>query len=848
MAPDPAAESLPPAHSPEPASDWGPVLEKLQLVKAMLHDRSSELRFTRELQLQQLGDYRIVREVGRGGMGIVYEAIEESLQRHVAIKILPALALANSARLCKFQQEAQTAARLHHTHIVPIFAIGQHQEYHYYVMPLIRGQGADAVIRYLREMKECDRQSRAKGSIDKADPTLELENIARGTGLCDGPSRGHHYWRAVAMIGVQVAEALEYAHRQNVLHQDIKPSNLIIDENGDAWIADFGLAKCLVAEAPGLRDEESGTLRYMAPERLGGVSDPRSDVYSLGITLHEFLTLQPAFEHVEHGRLAQQIREGRVSWNARGNGLIPRDLAAIVRKASALCPDDRYQTAMELADDLRAYVSGRAVRARRISTWERATLWCHRNQALATMTSVCLLLLVGLMGVSTWDYFRTREAYRRVQASLMEVARHDRRASEIADESLATLDDIADTFMPATAGPGWSSIKGIDNDEQLSFAVSEHTTMLLESLLRHYQRMSLCMENPGVWRERSAATAQRLGWTYSRLGQVHEAEATLRSAIGLYLQASHTSADAAALMANVGHCYLRLGDVLWIKSQPEEAYAEYRRGRDLLEPLLSGEQAIPAVRHAAAAIDYRLRRRLFTGDLPGWLPRAESDLRTSPTWFGDNHYLHRSVETVRSLVSEFPKERHYRYLLAIALREICAADESIPDCANYHEALNQLQNLAADNAHEPDYRFELAVTYATMAETLDLSSDPIYYLSMERLRSAQDLLALLTRQNPNIYRYAAVLAEVEHRLAFHLLSRTAGNNGARKNALRHLRRADQALAFLINRFTYDSRFREWRNLVHQSMAEINLWSKEPAPTPHPLVQLSGQRPAPTNDP
>jgi serine/threonine protein kinase len=331
---------------PEHADEIREMLPALVLMeKAKAPDDSSWLRgqakFAAEAApLSLLGDYQILREVGRGGMGVVYEAQQLSLGRHVAIKVLPSHALLDPRHLARFHREAKAAARLHHTNIVPVFGVGEQDGLPYYVMQFIKGLGLDVVLDELRRLRQpggkpaSTRANAPGGTTDDArDPsaahmalgllsgtytgsggrqppeaspqgsgaprapdlsaTVHLPGQAEGATLSDS---GSQYWQSVARIGVQVADALAHAASQGVLHRDIKPSNLLLDDTGNVWVTDFGLAKAEDSYNLTYTGDVVGTLRYMAPERFNGQGDVRSDVYSLGLTLYELLALRPAFD------------------------------------------------------------------------------------------------------------------------------------------------------------------------------------------------------------------------------------------------------------------------------------------------------------------------------------------------------------------------------------------------------------------------------------------------------------------------------------------------------------------------------------------------------------------------
>jgi WD40 repeat protein/serine/threonine protein kinase/tetratricopeptide (TPR) repeat protein len=387
-----------------------------------------------------LGDYRVIREIGRGGMGIVYEAVQESLGRHVALKVLTDRPSLTPNQLARFIREAKAAAGLHHTNIVPVFGVGEHEGFHFYAMQFIEGQGLDAV---LAEVKRLRRGAAPGLPVDiRSDEPLATE-VARGLltgrfeeiGLPDVPARGAtadggslqgvsdhgantasgaavgsttsilgmiegHYHRSVARLGVQVAEALTYAHTHGVLHRDIKPANLLLDLQGAAWVTDFGLAKAEGSDVLTSPGDIVGTLRYMAPERFRGQSDARSDIYSLGLTLYEMLTTEPAFAASDRAPLIELVRHAEPVRPRQLDPCIPRDLETIVRKAIAKDPDDRYQTADELAEDLRRFLGNRPILARSVGTMERAWRWCQRNPAPAGAIGTVAAALVFVAVIS----------------------------------------------------------------------------------------------------------------------------------------------------------------------------------------------------------------------------------------------------------------------------------------------------------------------------------------------------------------------------------------------------------------------------------------------------------------
>jgi serine/threonine protein kinase len=367
----------------------------------------------------RIGDYRIVRQIGRGGMGVVYEAVQETLNRRVALKVLPRSLLADNTVKERFRREARAAARLQHPNIVPVFEAGEAGEDYFYVMQLIDGQNLDQVIGAAPTMVAggSGETSPGKSRIFKqgggsdtpgetAGPKLGLKP-RQGTGKAPlvSLSPGSLDWcRSVARLCGQVARALAYAHAQGIVHRDIKPSNLLLDRGGNVWVTDFGVAK-LVEEANLTGSGEYvGTLKYMAPEQFAGKCDARADVYGLGVTLYELLTLRPAFPDTVPQHLIQLItQEARVPPRTI-NPAIPLDLETIVLKALARDPDRRYQTAEELGDDLRRFLSDQPIQARRAGPLKRGWQWCRRNRALTATLTTTFLLLVAVTVVSAFAF------------------------------------------------------------------------------------------------------------------------------------------------------------------------------------------------------------------------------------------------------------------------------------------------------------------------------------------------------------------------------------------------------------------------------------------------------------
>ena len=445
---------------------------------------------------ESLGDYRILRQIGGGGMGVVYEAEHGSLKSRVALKVMHPRIRNDKKFLRRFHLEARAAAGLHHTNIVSVFDYGEQGGVCYYAMQYIKGQPLDSVLRDLRRLKEDGpsdhltftrefRGSAAAAGIVrpraaaehlltgqvaigelpdlaptvtapaeasevesapifedrlKAEPETPREVPSFSASSLGGSVEGRYY-RQVARVCAQVADALDHAHRSGVLHRDIKPSNLLLDVQGNVWVTDFGLAMLEGGEDVSKSQDLVGTLRYMAPERFRGHSGRCGDIYALGATLYELATLRPAFDGTDQVRLIDQIVHEPPQRPRLIDRHVPRDLETIILKALAKDAKDRFGSARELADELQRCAQGLPTRSRPISPAERFGRWCKRNPLMAAANITAATMTIALA----------------IGATIMAKFYHDSRERDVAYAKVIAISEaksrerLFDGFMAKTS-------------------------------------------------------------------------------------------------------------------------------------------------------------------------------------------------------------------------------------------------------------------------------------------------------------------------------------------------------------------------------------------------------------
>ncbi len=452
-----------------------------------------------------LGDFRVLGEIGRGGMGIVYKAEQISLERHVALKVLPFASMLDERQLARFKNEALAAAQLHHPNIVPVFAVGCERGLHFYAMQLIDGQTLEHLIVELSRRRPCDavsnstaRQTSAKTAAHAAAPLDQFRQYAQ--------------WF------VQAADALDHAHNQGIVHRDIKPSNLMISASGDLWVTDFGLARSQRDPSLTASGDLLGTLRYMSPEQLRskpGIVDHRTDIYSLGLTLYELVSQRPRFDGQTQHELVHQIENEDPPSLSRLDPRVPRDLDSIVLKAISKTPEARYASAQDMADDLRRFLDGRPTLARPATWRDQAEKWVRRHARLAASAGLTLVLVVVCAMASALLVWRARSE---TEQALILASDNHRRAEEHLQDARRAVDDVFTGVAVDLA-----DIPGAENVRR----------QLLNQALTYYRKFAdEAAASPGLRAQTAAA--------YYRCGQISEQLGDDTAALAAYARAKES--------------------------------------------------------------------------------------------------------------------------------------------------------------------------------------------------------------------------------------------------------------------------------------------------------------------
>jgi serine/threonine protein kinase len=801
-----------------------------------------------------LGDYRMLREVGRGGMGVVYEAEQISLGRRVALKVLPFAAVLDQRQLARFKNEAQAAAQLHHPNIVPVFSVGCERGVHFYAMQYIEGQSLEQMVRELRQRQRfgqslrlgTDLPSTLAGAMPAADPLQSQEELlSTCTTRCGRSTQrqymhhatrrschGREHFETVARLGIQAAEALEHAHALGIVHRDIKPSNLMLDETCKLWITDFGLARFQTDAGLTVSGELVGTVRYMSPEQLRckpGLVDQRTDIYSLGATLYELATLRAAFPTDNPQELMRQIANCEPPAPRRIDRATPRDLETIILKAMSKLRDDRYTTAAELAADLRRFLDGQPALARRPTRLERACRWAQRHTRLVAVSTTMALLLLGSLSVGMLLLSRQKD---RTEQALWTASENFNRA----EANLQQARQVVDLFCTRVAGqladaPGFQPLR----------------RELLNEALSYYQ--SFIDQAAG-----DATVQAELARAFFRVGEINEQLSEEAKALEAYREAENRFTQLAAgshspaVEADLALCDNNIGLLLSRQGKFEASRAAFTQAIDRQQRLMQAHPSLGRVRgelatsynnlglllsqsgHAERAREWYERAITLQQALVGQNPQAIQPRSDLAATYNNLGYLYstsdvdrareiyqRAAALQRQLVAESGTSPRFKSDLALTLNNVGAleslAGASDAAAASYQSAAQLQEELAQSSPLASGYRRDLAVTHNNLGFLHHRLRR--YDEALAAFERGRTILAQLVSDHPRVTSYRSSLGGVHNNIG--MVHEACGQSAEAIEAYR--RAANQQQAALAER-PQSQRYREFLSMHYVNLGRL----------------------------
>jgi serine/threonine protein kinase len=841
-------------------------------------------------------DFEILHCIGRGGMGVVYEAIQGSLQRRVALKVIHAQASASPRSRERFRREAESAAGLHHTNIVPVYGSGEDHGLQYYAMQLIHGSTlADVIVSLRARLGESvpgeplgpaltldavdqlltqratppsakhpqssqkgahkgsnsystpskpSRDDRPTSPLAPNDPTLPAETRDLTRKAIQGPMQGRplatdelstsilpasipqnsippasippgtsevyhddravraipqHYYRNIARLTSKVADALDYAHQSGVLHRDIKPSNLLLDQTGTIWVADFGLAFREDLESQTQTGELLGTLRYMAPEQFVAKADSRSDIYSLGLTLFELLTLRPALQAPKR-RVLDPTKYSQLEFTASERQVIPRDLQTIVLKASALEPVNRYERAKDFQEDLERFLDDLPILARRESPIESTMRWIRRNPAIASLTASLFGLLVAIATIlGLWNrqqretldelklaYIGSANSLADRTKALEQANTESKRARQNMDLALEAFNTITENIASRGRSLDIQGLDetGLETDGFADAVLTQADVELLKSLQNFFDRFA--EENATDLRFDAAISRRRVGEIENKIGRYDQAAQSLRRAIAEF-EAVRNKDQGGQEKQRVLHEELQARkELIGLHSRRDQfprAIEEMENLREVLEknPEFANSEegrfglasALESLSSGSArlALDRSLndrnlndrRRRLFSPffSRPGpWVP--EIPIPMAQRLERDLAYNAQAIELLDGLSQQNPVQSKYRLGLARNHRDRMRMNRLLGLQSEFEKSLGKaseiFQDLLSKNPTSAVLKYELANLYATSLVHPSVDGD--------RLEEAIRLVQESLQDHPGVPEYQTLYASLLARSAW----------------------------------------------------------------------------------
>ncbi|MEQ1824510.1 MAG: serine/threonine-protein kinase [Pirellula sp.] len=711
-----------------------------------------------------IGDFRVVREIGRGGMGVVYEARQCSVKRSVALKVLPSFGAEHTRAVQRFHNEVQAIGMLQHPHIVPVYAVGQTEGVHYYAMQLISGKSLSDLLDHAMGSQEpvgfsTDSQRQKETDVFTKDQDPDSKHpVYKAVDSLDSDEESEllrkiSLPKEVAQMILDAADALQHAHDSGIVHRDIKPSNLLLDKKGELWVADFGLAKLPGSELTATNDL-LGTLRYMSPEQIAGRTvDGRTDVYSLGVTLYELITGVPAFDAEDRRALLRKVMEEEPMLPRRRRNCIPPDLETVCRKSMAKDPNERYQTAGEFRDDLERFLYDKPIVARRATWIEQSIRWSRRYPLVAGLLAALLIAVSGLAFLSS-TLVRTN--------SDLQVA------VDRADDARRQLFKALDSVISGGAEDHLSGQKEI----------SPRQRQFYETIVKQFQLLADTAPRDDNTQIEVAAALTALGGLKSRIGDLNEAEDILQDAITRQRSILQRRPTHLEVVTGLAKSYWNLGNALEEKDEWEKATEAFETTIDLLVPILQDHPDMLGDHRvlASAQVSLGINKQAY-GDVEMGMDSFQAGLRT--------------LETI---LSQVPKDAWALYSKADCLhligRVFAYRGEASKAKLSYDQGLEAIAPLVANSEAELHFR--------TIAAKLHISR-AMAMREIDSGRSAGDELAVGINGLQNILTQSVGNHSVRRQLGLALLhaGQWSHRDGDLDHAIQRFHEAEEAFLKLV---------------------------------------------------
>jgi serine/threonine protein kinase len=752
---------------PELAEEIDDLLTSVAMIEGLKVDshESSQTNDFDLSELKQLGDYLLIREIGRGGMGIVFEAVHQSLGRRVAVKVMRNRDIDDEKYIARFRREARSAAKLHHTNIVSVFGVGEAKGMHYYVMEYIDGAGLNQVVQSLTHpltppsTKLADTSDKpgvaTPTQVDRGDtpPSVSLSSSLelKAAGFpSERIPQGKGRFKWLAQVGAQVADALAYAHAQGILHRDIKPANLLLDQKDHVWITDFGLVKETEMDGLTKTGDLVGTPQYMAPESFKGEYDQRSETHCLGLTLYELATLQPAFERGTTAEIIHRVTTTNPVAPSKIDAQIPSDLNTIIVKAIARDPKLRYASAEELRDDLRAFAEDRPIAARKPSLVEQVWRWGRRNPLPATLAAISALLFCAFTAAVTYGWLSTNTAYtklaqeaKQTEAARKQAVKNERTAIaneeriqvqfQRAESNVALTVQAFDEMFKHIVAPGEKTDFDIDGFQALGgieTAVNADDAAFLKQMMSFYQKFTeQNSENQSLLVE-SAKAFRRIANINYLIGETNSAVEASRKALEYYETVLKKSPYSETALLNVVNTRSELAAAIRRNGNVQEAHIESKKNIFAIEshprfnsPLVQLALARSLISPGSGYVDRAaLENASNLGELSADFDRPPPSENRRPMRRGlskslDQQFLldaNRAIEIGKQLCEQDADNVDFQMLLgksysSLAAMQLRTDDPSAIESLNL--ATEQFNSLSQKQPENLKYKYMLAVTY-----------------------------------------------------------------------------------------------------------------------------------------